>query len=1139
MLRRGLGPDQMRHRRMRSRRGWLASCVIALSYIAAGSSIAATLSRAEREAAARRVESVYWEHRIWPDVNPQPKPRLELQLPDTQIRARVEDSLRKSAALDVYWRRPITADQLQAELNRMARTTRDPDRLLELFHSLGDDAGLISEVLVRPILADRLLREWYWADPRFHADVRAQAERFSHSARRFTDIGSPAFGGVLTELRYKHVKAPAERHDSASLLARAGGPVAVEVGDSEWSALQAQALALGVSPTGFGPLVENSASFSVSRILQVTQDELSISTRSWQKRSFDAWWEEQARLIAIVEPPLQGQMTLPSVSNSSCVDDTWSDPMAWSAPTPRTGHVAVWTGSEMIVWGGKDNLGYSLYTITGGRYDPATDTWLPTSTGPGVPFARQNATAVWTGTELIVWGGYGHNSYSSDGGRYNPTTDTWKPLGDLGLTVREDHTAVWTGTEMIIWGGAASQLRNDGARYSPSTDTWSPTSLGANVPAARIRHTAVWTNGKMLIWGGGVFTGGTNTGAAYNPVTDSWTPMSTGANVPAGRLDHTAVWTGTEMIVWGGNTSGGPPGLNTGGRYKPSTNSWTPVPTSGAPSARFDHTAVWSGSEMIVWGGFGTPNTGGRYSPTSNAWVTTSTVGAPIARADNSAVWTGTEMIVWGGNNGTPVVNTGGRYKPSTNSWLPTSTGSVVNQLFAGESGTWTGSELLLYASAGGFVGKWDPAVNSWTLVGTGQNLPAYRYWHVQLWSGHELLVWGGSSSNSQLGGRYDPSTDTWVPISMNGAVPPPLANAAGVWTGREMLVWGGFDLAAQQNVNVGGRYDPIADAWTAMGTGPGNPPGRQRATAVWTGSEMLVWGGAIVNGSGMTVTFDSGGRYNPGTDTWMPISMGPSKPSMRYLNAGIWTGSELLIWGGTPNGGPFYLDDGSRYDPQADTWTPIASGGSTMMARANMPTVWTGTEMLVWGGEGNPGQQVDWASGGRYDPALDAWRPTSVGAHVLGGRHGHTAVWTGSQLIAWGGLFWVLNDEVLFSGGLYCAGPCTAPNAAAQLLGTHASGVAYFTSDVTAGASGYDVVRGSIAALRQSGGNFALATTQCLANDATVPAVYDVALPATGDAFFYLSRAVACAPGTFDDGTQVGLRDAEIAASPGACRQP
>ena len=58
------------------------------------------------------------------------------------------------------------------------------------------------------------------------------------------------------------------------------------------------------------------------------------------------------------------------------------------------------------------------------------------------------------------------------------------------------------------------------------------------------------------------------------------------------------------MIIWGG--WGGYAGsrfFNDGGRYDPAGNSWTAVSTNGAPAARTEHTAVWTGREMIVWGG--------------------------------------------------------------------------------------------------------------------------------------------------------------------------------------------------------------------------------------------------------------------------------------------------------------------------------------------------------------------------------------------------------------------------------------------------------------------------------------------------------------------------------------------------------
>ena len=62
---------------------------------------------------------------------------------------------------------------------------------------------------------------------------------------------------------------------------------------------------------------------------------------------------------------------------------------------------------------------------------------------------------------------------------------------------------------------------------------------------------------------------------------------------------HTAVWTGTRMIVWGGegrNDNFGDHLLNTGALYNPMTNAWSTTSTAGAPTARYGHTAVWTGS---------------------------------------------------------------------------------------------------------------------------------------------------------------------------------------------------------------------------------------------------------------------------------------------------------------------------------------------------------------------------------------------------------------------------------------------------------------------------------------------------------------------------------------------------------------
>src|SRR5436190_1460605 len=170
---------------------------------------------------------------------------------------------------------------------------------------------------------------------------------------------------------------------------------------------------------------------------------------------------------------------------------------------------------------------------------------------------------------------------------------------------------------MIVWGGYDGYcIRvNTGGRYNPGTDSWTATST-TNAPTARANHTAVWTGSEMIVWGGAFFDGSSfnylNTGGSYNPGTTSWT-ATTPTTAPDGRKAHTAVWTGSEMVVWGGFD--GFAFVNTGGRYNPSTNSWTATTTTNAPTARWHHTAVWTGSEMIVWGGSSAAyvNTGGRY----------------------------------------------------------------------------------------------------------------------------------------------------------------------------------------------------------------------------------------------------------------------------------------------------------------------------------------------------------------------------------------------------------------------------------------------------------------------------------------------------------------------------------------------
>ena len=104
-----------------------------------------TLTLQERVWYQRAIEEVYWRHRSWPKENSNPKPSLDAVMSQSQLEKIVTEYLRNSQALEDYWQRPITAQQLQAEMDRMATHTKQSEVLQELFEALGNDHFVIAE----------------------------------------------------------------------------------------------------------------------------------------------------------------------------------------------------------------------------------------------------------------------------------------------------------------------------------------------------------------------------------------------------------------------------------------------------------------------------------------------------------------------------------------------------------------------------------------------------------------------------------------------------------------------------------------------------------------------------------------------------------------------------------------------------------------------------------------------------------------------------------------------------------------------------------------------------------------------------------------------------------------------------------
>jgi hypothetical protein len=281
---------------------------------------------------------------------------------------------------------------------------------------------------------------------------------------------------------------------------------------------------------------------------------------------------------------------------------------------PGQTSTTVWTGTDLIVWG---NPRGSATTNTGALYNLASDTWSSMATS-GAPSPRGGATAVWTGTEMIVWGGM-HlvddvAKYTDTGGRYNPVTDSWSIMTTTDApSPRHAHVAMWTGTEMIVWGGmgipnpvyTGSKYLDSGGRYDPVTDTWTPM---RSSPPYDVRGRDAYMNTKVVTTGTEIILYVDNTvnwsfrNSIYYSDTDSWSWMSTGPYHQYGE----PFWAGNALMVFGNAQSqcygDWLSSIRYASLYYPDTNTWGRTVPNNDPDFHIQRGSVWTGSEVIVVG---------------------------------------------------------------------------------------------------------------------------------------------------------------------------------------------------------------------------------------------------------------------------------------------------------------------------------------------------------------------------------------------------------------------------------------------------------------------------------------------------------------------------------------------------------
>jgi hypothetical protein len=360
----------------------------------------------------------------------------------------------------------------------------------------------------------------------------------------------------------------------------------------------------------------------------------------------------------------------------SCMSSACTPGWVAMAPPP-VGFAARWRaasvamGSAVFIWGGSDSTGGVL--DSGAIYSPVTDAWTPVAKDANTPTARVLATAVWTGSVVVVFGGSdaaGTTPYK-DGGVYDPVAKAWSTLPVAGKA-RSSALGFWDGTKAIFYGGIGAYGAAVSGADRFDLTAWTPSSMAGD-PGAVLGPAWAWDGAAMYLEGGLIGAARVDGVASYSSSTDAWANLSKSLSA---RSNAFGVWDGSHFLVWGGRDDMG--NLHNDGKYQ-GVAAWTTLAVPGAPSARMavPRRAGWifqtsPGMIALLGGqtslmGQGTFSTSGAtYDVGAAKWTAIPAFPSGEAHDYGVAVWTGDEFVLWGGRTGaalTPSL-TGERWKP-------------------------------------------------------------------------------------------------------------------------------------------------------------------------------------------------------------------------------------------------------------------------------------------------------------------------------------------------------------------------------------------------------------------------------------------------------------------------------------------
>lgn len=567
-----------------------------------------------------------------------------------------------------------------------------------------------------------------------------------------------------------------------------------------------------------------------------------------------------------------------------------------SAVLAQAGVTGIGAGRDQLLWTGERVIDFGL----GAVLDPVTGnaTELPMPADIIAYTQLLSATPVWTGEQAVL------SSWSTGPGLVWDATGTdWQDVpgpvvGDWPPSSGSAAPAALLGSDVIV---VSEGTENAGysASLDPATGEWTrlvdipaPSNVTCPYRLAVVADTPV------------VQPCDNDYGTPLRLFDGGWSEIG---SAPFDEDCCMGTWLGTDdaLIMWSTDvdTLNNPraPYVEAAVWIPPSDSSSNDEPTDETPDAeRSDDTTTadgwqslpagpadgrvfpvfeWAGDRLVIWGGETTSevewtDTGAIYDPATQTWSEMSD--GPLGpRSEASAVWTGTELFICCGRNPAGDEETAtAAYDPETDSWreLPPAPTTV-----AFGTAVWTGSNVLIIGP--GQVGfpdsptvamTFDPTTEEWREL---DGPPAALGLEPPVsWTGDDAIVWTHHTGGVSTGYRLDVDNGTWQQLP---PVPDDLAIDAPsmVATATDVLIWG--PPTDSPTTSAGAVLDRTTGTWGPMSDDPLNSgedwngvPGSHNA--VWTGTEMLIWTGAVAAPQSQLDTRII--AYTPATDTWREL---------------------------------------------------------------------------------------------------------------------------------------------------------------------------------------------------------------------------------------------------------------------------